>query len=601
MKGSYVNSCSFARASALVIASAVVLGVVVLGQPGPTGTSSPAGATGTAGNVLLAEHVAASDTAAAGAQITNYNSHLCLGISGGRDNAPAIQWRCDGSPNQAWKWGSGYGDSGARQLVNGGGECLGVLGGSTRIGAQIAGWTCVPAHQDQYWIPLGNSCGGYYPIENLKSHQVIGVSGNSTAEGAHVVQWTDQHQCNNQFWSFGVPASSAVPPPSGSAITLGIHDGAINMCDRGGAQTTPPTAAELAAATSSLTSKYWPALKTSTVRFSPPWDIAYHHDGPPSSVANRELAVIQTCFNAWLAGMRNAGARPEIAFKPDPSYRSPDGAFVGAPDIHTYRLAIDAFTREYSNPASTHGMARVQIISPWGEPDDPAKIFMPQGGHLLSDPNCHGSPRVNTCGPILAAHMWQAVRASCKRCDLLGGGPGSGVIAGDFSSLGGIRAPEAGSGRQGSYLDVYRKNLGQGRPAVWALHPYSDIMAFEKADAAHQPGPNPATTLVSQFAGDLSAFGYHQHTQIWLDEISAFQYYNQSGAYRPGWTPSVQADAGHYLLTGLPKAAGGPGEPKVTRAYYLNFQAADPINSRWALILNGGLTPQPIYDTFVNR
>jgi len=39
----------------------------------------------------------------------------------------------------------------------------------------------------------------------------------------------------------------------------------------------------------------------------------------------------------------------------------------------------------------------------------------------------------------------------------------------------------------------------------------------------------------------------------------------------------------------------------VTRAYYLNFQAADPTNSRWALVLDGGLTPQPIYRTFVRR
>jgi hypothetical protein len=397
-----------------------------------------------------------------------------------------------------------------------------------------------------------------------------------------------------------LPASAATPAPT---ITLGIHDGAINMCDQRGKQTTPPTAAELAAATSSLTSKYWPGLKVFTVRFSPPWDIAYHRDGPAGSPANQELAAIQACFNAWLAAVQRAGARPEIAFKPDPNYRSPGGAFVGAPDIHTFRLAIDAFTRTYSNPASTHGMARVQIISPWGEPDDPAKILMPKGGHELFDPDCHGSPAVNTCGPILAAHMWLAVRASCKRCDLLGKGPGSGVIAGDFSSLGGIRGKEAGpaGGWRGSYLDVYRQNLRGNRPLVWALHPYTDIMAFEKADAAHQPPPALSRTLVGRFAHDLSVVGYHQHTQIWLDEISAFQYYNMSGASRPGWIPRVQADAGQYLLTELPRAASGAREPTVTRAYYLNFQASDPTNSRWALVLNGGLTPQPIYETLVNR
>ena len=392
----------------------------------------------------------------------------------------------------------------------------------------------------------------------------------------------------------GPAASAATPAP---VITLGIHDGAINKCDRNEHQTTPPTAAELTAATSSLTSKYWPALRVRTVRFSPPWDIAYHHDGAAGSAANLELVTAQACFNAWLAGVRKVGARPEIAFKPDPNYRSPDGTSVGAPDIHTYRLAIDAFTRQYSNPASTGTLARVQIIAPWGEPDVPATILMPKGGHELRDPNCHGSPNVNTCGPILAAHMWQAVRASCTRCDV--------VIAGDFSSLGGIRGPEAGpssaSRLRGSYLDVYRRNLGGKRPLVWGLHPYSDITAFEKADVAGRPAPAPSSTLTGQFANDLRIVGYHQHTQIWLDEISAFQYHDMNGVAQPLWTPAVQAAAGRYLLTGLPKAASGAKEPTVTRAYYLNFQASEPINSRWALVLDGGLTPQPIYTAFTNR
>ncbi len=66
------------------------------------------------------------------------------------------------------------------------------------------------------------------------------------------------------------PVSAATPSVP---ITLGIHDGAINMCDRNGAQTTPPTPKELAAASSSFTNRYWAALKVATVRFSPPWDI----------------------------------------------------------------------------------------------------------------------------------------------------------------------------------------------------------------------------------------------------------------------------------------------------------------------------------------
>jgi hypothetical protein len=392
----------------------------------------------------------------------------------------------------------------------------------------------------------------------------------------------------------GVPLANAATAGPGPVITLGIHDGAVNACDSNGTRVTPPTPAELAAATSSFHSRYWRALKVRTVRFSPPWDVAYHHD--KTARANAELSVIQDCLNAWLVGAARAGASVEIAFKPDHNFKSPNGAFVGVPDIATYTAAVEAFISEYSTPASTGGRARVRIIVPWGEPDlsgsGSNRIFMPADGHLFGDPNCHGSDTDLTCGPILAAHMWVAVHTACGgACTLQEPGQkqGSGVIAGDFSGLGGLLGPEAGPGGNGkvpgTYLDVYRKHLDGLRPAVWALHPYGDIMNFEGAYAKGRPAPsNPLTGF---FARALDAVGYHQHTQIWLDEISAFQYHSLSGTSEPTWTPAVQAAAGRYLLTQLPQAADGPGEPTVTRAYYLNFQAADPTNSRWALVLRG--------------
>lgn len=398
----------------------------------------------------------------------------------------------------------------------------------------------------------------------------------------------------------GVSLADVADASHAPVITLGIHDGAINSCDNNGTQASPPTPAELAAATSSFRSRYWGALKVRTVRFSPPWDVAYHHD--KTAKANGQLSAIQDCLNAWLAGAARAGATVEIAFKPDPNFKSPDGKFVGAPAIGTYTAAIKAFTSEYSTPASTGGRARVRIIAPWGEPDTPGgkagtkssddRIFMPAGGHLLADPSCHGSDTDRTCGPVLAAHMWVAVHAACGgACTLPGQKPGSGVIAGDFS---GQRGPLT------AYLDAYRTNLDGLRPVVWALHPYGDIMKFETTRQ-----PNLTGSVTALFARDLDAFGYHQHTQIWLDEISAFQYYSQSGRHQPTWTPEVQAAAGQYLLTQLPNAAGGTGQPVVTRAYYLNFQAAgqpQPAGyARCALVLGGGTQPQPIYRTFTSR
>ena len=136
--------------------------------------------------------------------VRNHNSGKCLGTAGGLGNVDAVQWACGTSPgNQRWHWGRPVGDyPGWYQLVNSDGDCLGISAGSTREGANAIGWGCLGSkHLDQYWAPLGYSCGGDMPLENLKSGYVLGVSGNSKMNGAHVVQWMFRDQCDNQFWS----------------------------------------------------------------------------------------------------------------------------------------------------------------------------------------------------------------------------------------------------------------------------------------------------------------------------------------------------------------------------------------------------------------
>jgi len=134
--------------------------------------------------------------------LVNFNSNDCLGILGGADDAPAVQWPCNGSPDQSWTLGSEYSDSAYFQIVNGDGQCLGVLGGSTGEGASVYGWTCLgPSHPDQYWTLLGSGTSGYSYLLNLNSGLVLGVLGNSTAQGASVVQWANQNTPNNQLWT----------------------------------------------------------------------------------------------------------------------------------------------------------------------------------------------------------------------------------------------------------------------------------------------------------------------------------------------------------------------------------------------------------------
>lgn len=150
---------------------------------------------------------------------------------------------------------------------------------------------------------------------------------------------------------------------------------------------------------------------------------------------------------------------------------------------------------------------------------------------------------------------------------------------------------------RGSYLDTYTKTLGatsgaRNHPLVWGLHPYSDVTAFGKAYAAHRPIPAPSQTLVARFARALSTVGYHQNTQIWFNEISACQYYDMQYQPQPTWTPAVQAAAGQYLLAGLPRAADGPAQPKVTG--YSIFIPSDVVQHFWQVMQDRGFVTDSV-------
>jgi hypothetical protein len=142
-------------------------------------------------------------------QIVNYNSGLCLGVQGGGVDAAAVQYNCNGHPDQQWHWGAENSNNpGWFQLVNAsnvaGGVCLGVQGGSTALSAAIVGWHCLGSNNtDQYWQNIPDTCSGAVPINNLKSNYVVGVPGNSIANDTKLIQYKYQQVCNNQFWFFG--------------------------------------------------------------------------------------------------------------------------------------------------------------------------------------------------------------------------------------------------------------------------------------------------------------------------------------------------------------------------------------------------------------
>src|SRR5581483_8928703 len=87
------------------------------------------------------------------------------------------------------------------------------------------------------------------------------------------------------------PSALAAPAPPG--LVVGVQDGWINSCDGGPAPNLPHPGSPVPA----VDSPYWSRLGMATVRYSPPWDIAYHDTTSPRG---RVLTVEQACFDFWL-------------------------------------------------------------------------------------------------------------------------------------------------------------------------------------------------------------------------------------------------------------------------------------------------------------
>lgn len=329
-----------------------------------------------------------------------------------------------------------------------------------------------------------------------------------------------------------------------------------------------------------VNSPYWAGLHASTVRWSPTWDIAYQGLSGPDAAA---VAVEQACFIRWLGDIRESAPQVsvEVAFKPDSCYqnqikgrcpKSRQGQVV-IPALSVYQAAMREFM------ALIVPYPQVRIIAPWGEPDfqpKKAKKFEIGGvpGTNFGGASCRGTVTVANCGPMLAAQMWVTVRELCPSCT---------VVAGDFGS---------NKAQDSRYFATYVKYLRDGkkayRPTVWAIHPYTDVTTWEWEIAHRAKLTPPGKTLVAQFASWLAKAGYHGGTQIWLDEVSSF---TRPPYGHSTYSRKVQAQAAGLLLTSLPRAGGG-GQPRVTRIYYMRFAgAANNGSGHDALVVSGKREP----------
>jgi Ricin-type beta-trefoil lectin domain-like len=91
---------------------------------------------------------------------------------------------------QEWTWGGGAAGT-VNVLANG--ECMGVLGGTSKVGEHIVQWPC-NGHPDQSWYavqvnPDDSSPNPETRLVNANSWMCAGVVGNSTTPGSYLVQW----------------------------------------------------------------------------------------------------------------------------------------------------------------------------------------------------------------------------------------------------------------------------------------------------------------------------------------------------------------------------------------------------------------------------
>lgn len=192
----------------LAIAGATVVSLAVPTTLAATGASATTMSATDAGHLSVPANTARSPVRAlniTGFEINNYDN-LCLGIQGGREDAPAVQWTCQfpAPANQLWHWGSSNG-AGWLQIRNGSNQCLGVAGESKQLGALVYAWTC-NGHPDQYWLgglvnDPGSLPGSYVVFQNYNSRLYLSVDGCNATRGALINQWGFVNR-TCQFWSW---------------------------------------------------------------------------------------------------------------------------------------------------------------------------------------------------------------------------------------------------------------------------------------------------------------------------------------------------------------------------------------------------------------
>lgn len=137
-------------------------------------------------------------------QLKAVHSELCMDVpwSSKNNGTQIIQWSCQGSVNQAWRFvpmGNNY----YKVVSKVSGKCLDVYGQSLSNGGSVVQWTC---NSEDNQLFIKEQFGSYYRLRAKHSNLCIDVPGSLMDNGVGLVQWAC-HTGNNQMWSIQTLAS----------------------------------------------------------------------------------------------------------------------------------------------------------------------------------------------------------------------------------------------------------------------------------------------------------------------------------------------------------------------------------------------------------
>jgi hypothetical protein len=259
----------------------------------------------------------------------------------------------------------------------------------------------------------------------------------------------------------------------------------------------------------------WENLNVRFARAIFPYDVAQRPAGDPE---RRRLT-------GWLIALARTGTGANVSFR--------DNGHI--PSEAEFKAAFQAFISTYG-PGTA---ANVTLVGPWNEPNFKGIGATTSAGQHLWDPNCPASgATIHNCMPRLAAYYYRWATKICPTCTL---------AAGEFAG--------SRSRRNAAYVDAYKTNLGYHRPALVAVHTYTDPKRYQLR------GDNRALEtrwFVQRLLGD----SHFSKAHMWISATGAYRRVYTHGKVR------TLSEKSQCRATAFIQRLPGLAPSRITRIYY---------------------------------